>query len=570
MQTMRERLGRGSVGNTASNDAQDDKVHALALAANPAREVLDLGKIEQEAEQARKGDRQARSQSDERSARDAVAAVEIAVDQHGEVMLIQRDPYTRIDAVDSQAAKDALMLMVAEKTGKAPSSQLLERELGPIKARARKQAERVQVWNRVAENAAGYVLDLGDSGGRAVFINTEGTWRTDRNQDTYFVRGGSYGRLPEPIRPAGLAEAFFFLRGWLVGWGMSEDKASLLMAALVNMLRPGVTQLVLQIHGPAGAAKTTLQAQLAGLIDPTPSGERPTTKINEADIAAMSRNIYALCADNVSKLGADEQDLVCRIATGTVLAFRRLYTQGEVYQAKVQAPLIITALVPVIKAPDAQSRTLSIPLAPRLVHRSSVDIRREYEDAKPELLGALVELFAATVSKLPVVKRQRQWRGRLVDYQQLGEALFQAIGREPGSFMQVFDHDRENMARESAQGDPFTAALLAVLEDLAGLAEPADKSPPLREWARGPKPKGYAATVLPNGKTHIGVRLATALELFRNKALLREFANDDGWMPRKERQLSEAIVRATPTLQDLGWTAKCSDSGGTKIWAFVR
>ena len=525
-------------------------------------------KIERETALARKEAQKVLKQSDDQVMRDAVKGIRFIVDQHDDIYVVIPKPFTQIASVDSQRGKDYLTKIVFDQTGRAPSIQLLERELGVLKANQRLFGKRDQTHNRIAQEGSSHYLDLGD--GRRVVFPGDGTWDVRENHTVFFIRGSSYGTLPEPVRVISAATAFTGMQSWLQSWGLRDDKAALLLVAMINMLRPGVTQLIIQIHGPAGSAKSTLQTQLAGFIDPTVSGNRPMTKLTESDIAAVASNVRILCADNLSKLSVDEQDLMCKIATGTVLAFRRLYTQNEVFQTEVRAPFIITSLVPVIKAADALSRTLTVSLPPKQNHRSSEDVQAEYEAMKPKLLGHVCELFAAAVKRLPEVKLQRQWEGRLVDYQQLGEAVFQAGGHGPGAFLSIFEADRKQMATESAEGDLFTKALRAVLDDFQSKAIPAEKLPPTSNWGRTKESLGYACVKLPDGHVNIGIRLGTLLEFLYTKVRSPEFLTGDMWVPRGERQLADALVRATPTLKDLGWASQRNDSSGVTLWSFVR
>lgn len=555
------------VADACSELSANSSVIADVLPGSKDRE-LDLEKIEQESERERKEAQKATKQSDEQLTRDVIKGVDIVVNQHDSVFMVLREPFMWVEPIDSQRGRDFLVKSIVEQTGRAPSPQLIERELGPIRATARLNGERVRTNYRIAKDGSQHFLDLGD--GRTINFRPDGTWDVQENHTVYFIRGSSYGTLPAPARPSSAADAFKEMQSWLQTWGLGADKASLLLVAIINMLRTGVTQLIIQIHGPAGSAKSTLQELIAGLLDPTVSGSRPMTKLTESDIAAVASNVLILCADNLSKLTVDEQDLLCKIATGTVLAFRRLYTQDEVFQAEVRAPFIITSLVLVIKAADAQSRTLSIPLPLRATHRSNEDVRAEYEALKPQLLGYVCELFAAALAALPEVKAQRLWQGRLVDYQQLGEAVLQASGHEPGEFLSIFEKDREQMAVESVEGDPFTKALCAVLEEFLAQAKSAEKLPPTNEWSRPPKGAGYACAKLPSGQVKLGIRLGTLLDALKTKALSREFSTGEIWIPRTERQLSDALVRATPTLQDLGWSAQANASSGVTIWEFLR
>jgi hypothetical protein len=340
-----------------------------------------------------------------------------------------------IDA-EFSAALDAVALRVAEITGTVPSHEVLKRELAPIRARARQQGNKIHIHNRTAADGyGGYIIDIGNKAGDVVHITAFG-WSVETNHDVAFRRGAAYGelRLPDSQKPP--MQAWEFLTDWLVAQGVKTDIVPSVIVMVCEWLRPDTPNPLAEIIAGAGSGKTTFATHLVTLIDPTTSGGLASTGINEEDVAAGASNRLVLAYDNAGgPLSDDAQDLLCKAATGTVLATRRLYTQGDEFAVQVLAPFIITAIVPVITRSDARSRTVRIALSKRDAFEGASDVAAKFKAIRPELTGALLTLLAAGLAGLPEA-RKRTYTHRLVDFEQLGEAIMAAVGCQAGQFQE--------------------------------------------------------------------------------------------------------------------------------------
>jgi hypothetical protein len=545
----RERAAGGQAENAASKAGEPDSAISDCdpeiLPEDIAPEPEQVGAVRAQASTGGK-----RSKGDLGSkTRDVICDLDFLIDQHGRLMYAYTTPTGRREFVDAEfsAALDAVALRVAEATGTVPSHEVLKRELAPIRARARQQGNKIYIHNRTASDGfGGYIIDIGNKAGDVVHINALG-WCVESNHDVAFRRGAAYGELLLPDSQKTPLEAWASLTDWLVAKGVKANTVPSVIVMVCDWFRPDTPSPLAEIIAGPGAGKTTLATSLVSLIDPTTSGGLASTGINEEDVTAGASNRLVLAYDNAGgPLSDDAQDLLCKVATGTVLATRRLYTQGDEFAVQVLAPFIITAIVPVITRADARSRTVRVTLSKRGSFEGASDIEAKFKAIRPELTGALLTLLAAGLARLPEA-RGRTYTHRLVDFEQLGEAITSAVGWQAGQFQESMRKHRRDVAEETADATPIVVAVRKLVAELGAKAQPGT-SPPI---GSGRTVMHYAYVDL-QSTLHVGVML--------KELHIRCSAAGGGGMYRNERSTRNALEIHAPTLAALGITygvAKC-------------
>ncbi len=475
----------------------------------------------------------------------AVSALDFRLDQHGVLVHCRVTAAGRLEVTDaeSQAALDVISLAVTSATGSTPSHEILKRELAPVRARAREAGRIIYVYNRVAPDGnGGYLVDLGVVDGQVAHITALG-WSVAPNKTTAFRRGAGYGALSVPVVAETPAEAWGRVTGGLVDRGVPFRYAPIVAAMVVEWLRPDTPNPMAEIIGAAGSGKTTLAEQLASGLDPTTTQGLASVKLSEDAIAAAASNRYVLAYDNAGgPLKDDEQDLLCKVATGTVLAARKFYSQSEEFAVEVRAPVIITAVLPVITRADARSRTIRVKVANRLDFAGAREVKAEFEAAKAQLTGALFTLLSAGLAGLAQAQAQK-YQHRLVDFEQLGESITAAVGWQPGEFRTLMAEHRRQTAEESAQASPVVAAIRSIIDEFSLKVVAGAQAPKREKWisVHG-QPVGYAYNH-PDGSLRVGV----ALKYLHSKVPVRSWG-----AVATERSTSNAIAVQEPTLLALG------------------
>ncbi|MGE5384955.1 MAG: hypothetical protein ACM3SV_03605 [Betaproteobacteria bacterium] len=516
--------------------------------------ALNAARIDGQA--ARTDDAKAIAQRNERSMREAVGGMSVIIDQHGEGRLVIG---SEAILLESQRALDHVGAAVYERTGKVLSADKLRTELSVLRAKAAQTNIRTPVYKRVASYEGSIVIDMGD--GRGVYVSN-GRIEVREHAGPLFKRGPGYGTLPEPKRYDSTAAAFATLSVVFSKMGIPENRHLLLAVALANALRPSVPYVIALLIGGAGSGKTTTAGNLAAFIDPTTSGELPNVPLNAQDVAAVAQEHHTLGVDNVSKITPSESDLLCMVVNGSEFVVREFHTRKETTRLYAHCQFFITAITNPATRGDLLDRVLPITLEPHGNYKGEDEIRQWFAKVQPAAFGAIVQLLAAGLARLPEVRKQQIWTHRLVDYCQLGEAINQACGRERGEFVEAFNGLRRESAEEAASGDPVIQHVLDVVRDLAAKGEQATNFPSWRRWGAA----GHCAIKNDSG-VHVAVKASFLREHVRVAALIN---NNRGWLPESDKAMSDVITQKKPTLAAIGISVRreCFNGDSGAAWVF--
>src|SRR5262249_26977881 len=143
--------------------------------------------------------------------------------------------------------------------GKAPGGQAVADAVNVLEGQAQFEAPEFPVHVRLAEHQGRIYLDLADASWSAVEVGPDG-WRVVAPPPVKFRRPRGLAPLPVP-EPGGRVEA---LRPFVNLAGDADWR--LLVAWLVQALRPRGPYPVLCLHGEQGCAKSTTARAVRSLI----------------------------------------------------------------------------------------------------------------------------------------------------------------------------------------------------------------------------------------------------------------------------------------------------------------
>src|SRR4051812_44767083 len=273
-------------------------------------------------------------------------------------------------------------------TGSAPSAAAIGSALDLLEARAQFDAPERAVNMRVAEHAGRIYLDLADEHWRAVAIDRNG-WKLVGCPPVRFRRSPGMLPLPVPERGGSLEALRPFLN-------LSNKKDLVLVIAwLLAALRPTGPYPLLAVSGEQGSAKTVLSKLVRTLVDPNVAPVRALPR-EERELMIAANNGHLLAFDNLSSLSAWLSDAFCRLATGGSFALRRLYTDDEEVLFKAARPTLLNGIEDIIGRSDLADRAILLTLGPigEEQRRSETELCREFEFARPAILGALLDAAA--------------------------------------------------------------------------------------------------------------------------------------------------------------------------------
>jgi hypothetical protein len=353
--------------------------------------------------------------------------------QHNPYVALSRQGGREVLPLNSDEFRTHLSQLAFELSARVPSETALNDAIRVLKGMARSQGHRHPVYTRIGGDDHRIYLDLGDANWRAVEIDAEG-WRLVSQPAIYFCRRKSMLALPEPVPGGNLDQ----LRPLL---NLGEERhVRLVVAFLLAAFRPHGPYPLLLLAGEQGSAKSMTARILRGLIDPQHPPLRSMPQ-NEENLALAAQHSWILAFDNLSHLSRTMSDALCRLATGSGVGRRKLYTDSEESVFDAQRPAILTGIsAHQLGQADLLDRALCVqmPPIPSSKRRTEAHIQAQVKEVAPAILGALLTAVSTGLKRLPTIHLPEL--PRMADLIVWVEACAPALGWSEGEFAKMF-HD---------------------------------------------------------------------------------------------------------------------------------
>lgn len=358
-------------------------------------------------------------------------------------------------AIKTTAGRSLLIRMYVDAFGMPPSSQGLKEGIDALEAQALRTT--IPVGLRTAPHKEGFAFDLADKRYRRVIV-TPGDWNITHETQPVFRRGAGVQPLPEPISGGNILKLRDFINI------DDDDSWALILGWLVYALQPKGPYPILALQGEQGSCKSTIARMLTALIDPNEAPLIPLPK-SERDLMVVAKSRRVLAFDNVSSISPDTKDALCRLATGSGYAGRKLYSDSETVVWKACRPIILNGIENYLVADDLADRAISItlPYLPEDRRVRESDLIRDFDRARFEILGALLDA-AACALEAPTPSKAVQLP-RMADFAHFAASAAIAWRSSYGQFLEIYKHNRTNAVERSLDTDPLARALSSLLEE---------------------------------------------------------------------------------------------------------
>src|SRR5262245_19931927 len=398
--------------------------------------------------------------------------------------------------------RDALRKRLAglffDTYGSTPAGSALTDALTVIEGLA-DRADHEPVGLRVATaDGRGVVLDLAGEDGRCVVLDPRG-WQLQDRSPVLFRRSALTAPLPEPERGGSLDE----LRRLL---NVDEARFRLVVAWLVAALVPDIPHPILALAGEQGTAKSTAARRVVSLVDPSPAPLRTAPNGMRSWAAAASAS-WIVALDNVSSIPAWFSDTLCKAVTGDGIVERALFTDDDISVISFRRCIALTTIDAGRLAGDLAERLLVVELAriPSDRRRPDAEITTAYTDARPRILGALLDLTVQVLASLRGVRLDEL--PRMADFARILAALDQVRGWDTLASYRTAAAEASQAVLES---DPVAEAVIALIgrggawqgtaSDLLDRITPERR---LRSWPHTPRGlSGALARLAPALRAH--------------------------------------------------------------------
>jgi hypothetical protein len=419
---------------------------------------------------------------------------------------VEVDDHSETWPIKSERFKGWLLRRYYRDTGKAPSAQAMTEARTTIAAMAAFDSDERRVFTRVAKYEDAVYVDLCNARWEAVEVTPSG-WRvlSSEKVPVKFVRKGNAASLPNPVEGGSLEALRQFLNV------RTEEDFRLLVAWVVGALNPDGPYPVLVLQGEQGSAKSTTVRVARSITDPAVEPLRAPPR-DERDLAIAASGNWTPALDNLSGVRPWLSDALCRLATGGGFATRELYSDDREVVFSQKRPVILNGIDSLAVAGDLRDRSLIVELPPIPPERKRTEkgFFRELEQARPLLLGALLDAVSAALRNLDRVQLARL--PRMADFAVWISASEEALPWEPGVFMEAYAGNRSEANELALDNDPVAVAIRRLLSDLDEWSGTSTELlAALRELVDEPVTRSKAWPAAPNSLSNRLKRIAPAL-----------------------------------------------------------
>lgn len=366
--------------------------------------------------------------------------------------------YRDVQPVGAEVVAGWMAGLVFAREHRAPSGNAVADAARVLVNLARTAGPERRVHVRIAQHEGAVYVDLANAQREAVTITPGGWTAGSCPPDVAFYRAPGMLPLPTSERDGSFdllwplltvaREGYLLIAAWMVQAIISQGALPILL-----------------LVGEPGAAKSTTARIIRGLVDPH---EAPLLALpgTERDFVVTASSTYMIALDNVGAMSAETSDMCCRLSTGAGLTLRKLFTDaGVVVFSDLRRPLVLTAITPPTGRTDFLDRALvlTLPAMPDHTRRPETEVMREFEGARPHIVGALFDAIATALRRLPQVRLMEL--PRLADFARVAVAAAPGLGASEQEMLAILGGVREEAVCMALEGSPVAEAVRAFMAD---------------------------------------------------------------------------------------------------------
>lgn len=300
-------------------------------------------------------------------------------------------------------------------------------------------------------------IDLGTAEPQFIAIDNLG-WKIVEESPVPFRYSHIQRPLPAPKWPGDLT----LLRKYVNA--DTDDDWTLIVGWLLKAYYPVGTCPLLALFGPQGAGKSTTARVLKKMVDPATIETGTKLERDTRDFIIRALHEAVIVFDNVTTIADDMAEDLCRSATGTAMARRALYTDGDLHTVTIKRSVILNGIEASITASDLLDRTVMVELAPFTngPRRDEAEFWRAFEADQPSIFAGILNILSAALNELPNVPAIDGHR--MVDFVKFVTAAEKYMGWTPGTFDNVYGAARSNATADLLDDSPIARLIVAIVE----------------------------------------------------------------------------------------------------------
>ncbi len=217
---------------------------------------------------------------------------------------------------------------------------------------------------------------------------------------------------------------------------------------------------ILILSGEQGSGKTTLARLAQRLTDPA-TGDLLQPPGDDRDLIAAARHNRTLAFDNFSGIRAELADSLCRLATGSEIGGRALYSNHDTATFAACRPLVLNGIPDLASRGDLADRSIVLKLD---AIQRRVTEREWSAEVDGALAPALAALLDATVIGLRRLDTTQTPNMRMADFAKFIVAAEPALPWISGQFIKAYRRNLERGLAGLTEGDLVAKLVTAFAE----------------------------------------------------------------------------------------------------------
>jgi putative DNA primase/helicase len=242
---------------------------------------------------------------------------------------------------------------------------------------------------------------------------------------------------------------------------LEDDTYILFVAWCLGALLPNGPYPVLVLGGEQGSGKSTV-ARLAQRITDPVHGDLLQPPGTDRDLIAAARANRVMSFDNLSGITAELADSLCRLATGSELGGRALYTDHDTAYFSACRPLIINGIPDLAARGDLADRAIVLRLPTLPGRMTEKDWTAAVEAVLPPTFAALLNALSLGLRNLVATATPDV---RMADFARFVVAAEPALPWPFGAFIDALERSRIDARAALVDGDAVATAVRVLMED---------------------------------------------------------------------------------------------------------
>lgn len=372
--------------------------------------------------------------------------------EDGTSHIFRRGRLLQLDNKNRELVED-MRLDGLELTGKAPARDTVSTVIDVLSAKARRDGEKVELFNRVGEKGGRFYYDLAN--GKAVEITPTG-WKIV----TPPVMFRQLKHQKPQVSPVRNGDPWRFLEFC----EMPEKQQLLFIVALVTSFIPRIAHPAIHASGCQGSGKSMFTSLWKIAIDNS-IVLLSTMPRKPEDLDLLLVRYYGLVLDNLSALSGDTCDRLCSFITGGVIEKRTLHTDMETTILKANSVIFFSSIGSLHSRPDLTERSIVFELerVPEEKNTDENSFRETFRKVLPEIHGGIFDLLAKAMEIFPTLDLARL--PRMAGFAKWGYAVAEAIGGRGDEFLLDYAGNSTIQTGALLERDTFFSSIIFAMDD---------------------------------------------------------------------------------------------------------